>query len=260
MFQIDPNIVMIAMLIFVRVSAILFALPIFGDTPTPVQVRIMMALAISFCVWPMVPVKLYATINTEPVSLILTVVRELTIGLVIGYVARIAFDGVIMAASVVGYQMGFGTSSMFIPDAGTQMDGFTAFHRILIILIFLGLNLHHIFLTAIFDTFQIIAPGAAWPHSAPLSQLFIDISGQVFTTAIQLAAPVLVSLMFAMAALGLIARAVPQFNVFIMSFPLSFAIGLGIYIATIPFFPEWIQSEFLQTKENIYVAIRGMTP
>lgn len=260
MFQIDTNTVLIAALIFMRVGAILFALPVFGDNPTPVQVRILMALAISFCIWPLIPTHWHIAIATEPVALALTVVREITIGLVVGYVARITFDGIVMAASLVGYQMGFGTSHLFIPDAGVQMDGFTAFHRILVILIFLCLNLHHVFLTALFDTFKAIPPGAALPHSTPIAQLFIEASGQVFSTAIQLAAPVLVALMFAMAALGLVARAVPQMNVFVMSFPMSFALGLGVYIATIPFFPEWMQMNFLHSKETLHSAIRSMVP
>ena len=260
MFMVDPNIILTAALVFVRVGAVLFALPIFGDTPTPAQVRILMALAISICIWPIIPVEWRVSMSTEPLALATAVIGEVAIGLVLGYVARLTFDGIIMAASVVGYQMGFGTASLFVPDAGFQLDGFTAFHRIMVILIFLCLNLHHVFLTALFDTFKLIPPGASLPQSSSIAHLIVDISGQVFATAIQLAAPVLVALMFSMAALGLVARAVPQMNVFVMSFPMSFALGLGIYIATIPFFPEWMRTSFMTSKDNLYVAIRSMAP
>lgn len=258
--MIDPVIVLTAGLVFIRVGAILFALPVFGDNPTPVQVRILMSAALSVCIWPLIPVEWRFNASTEPLALAWSVVREIVIGLLIGYVARIAFDGIIMAASLVGYQMGFGTASLFIPDAGMQMDGFTAFHRILVIIIFLTLNLHHVFLSGLIDTFRFIPPGGALPNAGSISQILLSASSQVFSTAIQLSAPVLVALMFAMAALGLMARAVPQLNVFVLSFPLSFAIGLGVYIATIPFFPEWMQSNFSGTRESFVAVIRSLKP
>ena len=62
-----------------------------------------------------------------------------------------------------------------------------------------------------------------------------------------------------MAALGLVARTVPQLNVFTMSFPLSFTIGLVIYIATFPFFPGWMREHFLDVHEGLAAAVRGLS-
>ena len=54
--------------------------------------------------------------------------------------AAVAFDGVMMAASLVAYQMGFGTASLFLPDYSEKMDAFSALHRMLVMLIFLTLR------------------------------------------------------------------------------------------------------------------------
>jgi flagellar biosynthetic protein FliR len=162
-----------------------------------------------------------------------------------------------MAASFVAYQMGFGTGTLFLPDANANMDSFTAFHRLLIMLIFFSLSLHQIFIGAIVETFTLI-PGGGASFNGEIGILFINLTSGIFAIGLQLAAPILVSMMFTMAALGLIARTVPQMNVFTMSFPISFGVGIMVYIATLPFFPAWMQDHFFEGQEQISALIRSM--
>jgi len=258
MFWVDTNMIITAALVFFRVGGILFALPVFGDNPTPVRVRILLAGAIAIGVYPMLPPGWAVFQNPGILEVTFMIARELLIGLGIGYLARTVFDGIVMAASVVGYQMGFGTANLFVQDAAYQMDGFTAFHRIIVMLIFLGLSLHHIFLNAVVDTFQVIPAGGAG-FSGGLIATLVSISAKVFAIAVQLSAPIIIALLFTMAALGLIARAVPQLNVFTLSFPVSFFLGLMVYIATLPFLPEWMRGEFQKSQFDVIAAIRGFT-
>src|SRR5690606_26126640 len=132
-----------------------------------------------------------------------------------------------------------------IADANQQMDAFTALHRFLIMLIFLSMGLHHIFLQGIVQSFQSIPAGTGMPQS-DFALVLISVTASIFSVALQLSAPILVALLFTMAGLGLIARTVPQMNVFTMSFPASFFIGLLVYAATAPFFPEIIQWRFVE--------------
>ena len=126
-----------------------------------------------------------------------------------------------MAASFVGYQMGFGTANIMMPGSDTQMNAFTSFHRIFILLVFLSLNLHYIYLHAITKSFQIVPAGMGLP-TGEFIQIILQSTSEIFKVSLQLAAPMLVALLFSMAALGLVARTVPQMNVFTLSFPLSF--------------------------------------
>ena len=153
--------------------------------------------------------------------------------------------------------MGFGTASLFMPDYSDRLDSFTALHRMVVMLVFLSLGLHQIFIAAIVDSFKLIPGGAAELHGN-LANIFISVTGGMLAVAIQLAAPILVALLFTMAALGLVARAVPNMNVFVMSFPASFCIGLVVYIATLPFFPGWMQEHFLNSHEQMFAALRSM--
>lgn len=259
MFPIPVETILRGALIFIRVGGILFALPIFGDQPTPVRVRILLAVALSFALLPIIPPEWGAKLPHDALSMGILVVKELAIGLVIGFVARAAFEGILLGASLVGYQMGFGTASLFMPDHAESMNSFTALHRIVVIMIFLLLDLHHIFFKGIVDAFMAIPDGQAGLH-APLARILIDITAQIFTVGLQLAAPILVALLFTMAALGLVARTVPQMNVFVMSFPASFFVGLFVYIATIPLYPGWIESHYRETADVISGVLRGLKP
>ena len=243
---------------FLRVGGVLFAIPIFGDHPIPVRTRILLAVAVTFGVFPLIEAEWFAPLPTSIEAACFLVVRELFVGVVIGYVAKLAFDAILMAASIVGYQMGFGTANLMLADQYQQVNAFEAFHKMLTMLIFLMLNLHIYFFKVIADSFKYIPMGLAQVPGDLLTFLTALSSG-FFVTGVKLAAPVLVSLMFTMAALGLIARAVPQMNIFTMSFPASFFIGLFVYIATIPFFPEWYKSYFEKMYVNLNQLVHGLT-
>ena len=88
----------------------------------------------------------------------------------------------------------------------------------------------------------------------------INVTGNIFSTGVKLASPVVVALMFTTAGLGLIARAVPQMNIFAMSFPVSFMIGLVVYLASTPFFPSWLRDHHLKSTAAVFQSIKGMTP
>lgn len=246
-------------LIFIRVSAILFALPIFGDQPVPVRVRVLLAVAIAFIVHGLIPAGSYREFPQEIFVFAIFVFKEIAIGFFLGFVSRLAFDAVIMAASLVGFQMGFGVADLLMPDADVHMNAFTALHRIIMILIFLSLNFHHMYFDAIVKSFELIPAASIKPHFE-LGSFFIKATADIFVISLQLAAPVLVALLFSNTALGLIARTVPQFNVFVMSFPVGFFLGLGVYLSCLPFFPAWAEHHFQASQLQIFQTLKGLVP
>ncbi len=254
----DPNQLLSGGFAFIRITALLFALPVTGDPPTPVRSRILLALAITFAIYGTLPKVWSPDITAEFLELCAFALREVLIGLTVGYVGRLAFDGLVMAASVVAYQMGFGTASLFMPDYSTQMDSYTALHRMIIMLLFLTLGLYQVFLSAISESFNLIGGGTA--HLSPqFATIIIELTSGIFLIALKLSAPVLLALLFTTAALGLVARTVPKMNAFIMSFPISFGVGLVIYIATIPLFSGWLNDHFLSVESNIFATIKALT-
>ena len=251
--------ILTAALIFIRISAILFALPFFGDEPIPVQVRILLGAAMVFGFQSRIPVDWIQGFPTDIFAYMLLVLKEIVIGLFLGFVGRLAFDGILMAASLVGYQMGFGSADLMFPGSDSQMSAFTALHRSVMMLLFLTMNLHHIYLDALVRTFELIPAGGALPNK-DIALFFIELTSGVFRVAMQLAAPVLVALLLANAALGLAARTVPQLNVFTMSFPVGFFVGMFVYIACLPFFPQWTNDFFFANHGDLLKVIKGLQP
>ena len=244
-------------LAFVRVGAILFALPIFGDEPVSVRVRVLLSLAVCMAIIPVLPADWTAAQPRDLLEFGLAAGQQAIIGLIIGFVAKVIFDGLVAAASICGYQMGFGTASLMMPGANDHMDAFQAFHRVLVIIIFFSLNLHHLFFEAIFQTFQFIKPGHLH-MTRDLAEYLLKCTSGLFAVALQMAAPILVALSFTTAAMGLVARTVPEFNVFTASFPVSFFVGLMVYLACIPLFPGWMNDQFLSVKDGMLAMIKGI--
>ena len=254
----DPKQLLIGAVSFIRIGGILFTLPVFGDAPTPIQARVLIAAALTLALYPIFQASWESTPFPDDILVLSTLIfKELLVGVVIGLVARLGFDGIVGASAVVASQMGFGSDRLFMPDLEAELDGFTALHRMIVMIVFLGLGLHGVFLSALVESFKIIPPGGA--HiTGSLSSIFIDMTGGILVIALQLCSPVLIALLFTTAALGLVSRAVPQLNAFSLSFPLSFIVGLVVYIATIPLFPDWIQAHFSETQIQLKSVLRAL--
>lgn len=259
MFNLPYDAALAGVIIFLRISGIFFTLPVIGDEPTPVRARILLAASLAFIIYPIIMPQWITEIPSNFLTLGLVLFKELLVGLVIGFISRLFFDGIIMAASIVGYQMGFGTANLLVPDANIQMNSFTALHRIVLMLVFLSLDLHHMYIEAMVYSFKAIPCGLAVNHVS-IGNLMIQATTAVFIVAVQLSSPVLVALMFTMAALGLIARTVPQINIFTMSFPTSFFIGLLIYVASLPYFPQMIRLKFEENYSQIMSSLSWLSP
>ncbi len=77
--------ILTGVLVFIRIGAILFALPFFGDGPTPVQVRILLAVALTLALYPLIPQPWVGRFPDDPLGFVVLIIRELCIGITIGF-------------------------------------------------------------------------------------------------------------------------------------------------------------------------------
>jgi flagellar biosynthetic protein FliR len=110
-------------------------------------------------------------------------------------------------------------------------------------LFFLSLNIHHAFIRAIVDSFSII-PLGGWTMSEALIKFMVAAASDVFILGVRLAAPVMVALLLASVVLGIMARAFPQMNVFMVSFPLNIGLGFLVLGATLLLFFHVLEVAF----------------
>jgi flagellar biosynthetic protein FliR len=123
------------------------------------------------------------------------------------------------------------------------------FQNVVAILIFLSLDIHHFFLRAIVESFQLLAPGTADVSGDAITYI-LDLSATIFVLGVKLSAPVLAILILSSLVLGVMARVFPQLNVFFLSFPLNIGIAFIVIGLTMSLFATILAREFQKLPEQ----------
>jgi flagellar biosynthetic protein FliR len=219
-------------------------LPFFGESFLPVWIRVLLSAVLCFAFFGLLPKDwLGASADLHAWTLAWTLLKEGLLGAVWGYSAHLIFEAFAMASHLVGYQMGFGTATMFFPGKDVQTSSFSALHGSITVIVFLGFNLHYVFLHGLYMSLLYVPLGGAHWQQGYMHEILRQFS-KSFVIALQLAAPMMVALLLATAVLGLMARAVPQLNIFTLSFPVSFFLGIGIYMSMYTWMPSWLREHF----------------
>ena len=219
-------------IIFVRVVTVLSVAPIFSNEVIPVQIRLAISLFFAFTLFPILRDQL-PHINLDFLSFVILVLIETVTGLIIGFMIHMIFLGMQIAGELMGYDLGLNVATMYDPETGNNpvMGRFFYYTSILI---FLFLNGHHFIVESIKISYESI-PISGFVISNDFIEKAVKITSTIFIVAIKIAAPVIISLFLTNIALGIMARVVPQMNIFIVGFPLKIGIGLLVITAMIPF-------------------------
>ena len=242
--------------VFVRVGMIIIFSPILGSGVIPVKMRIGLILFIAIAVFPVV--------KAQPMphsrglfELVTYAALEAMIGFTIAYAARLIFTIVQLSGTLIDYQIGFGVVNVIDPQTSSQVSITAQVQNILAILIFLSLDAHHYTVQTIVESFFIINPQKAVFSSFTMEFVLQLITG-TFVTAIKLAAPLTAILFFLSVGLGLVARTVPQMNVFIVGFPLQISVGLAMLAMTMSFFSLAMQHQITSLPASFMGIMRSM--
>ncbi len=238
------------LLILVRISAMVFVIPVFGAKYIPVQWRIAFSFILALTTYFIIPRPGGMDFDAAATGLILSAGREVIIGLLIGFTAGLIFSAVLLGGQVIGTQMGLGIANVMDPQHGTNMSIVSQFHFLLATVVFMAVNGHHLLLEGVVDAFRYLPAGDL---SLPIGGMgeIARLAGIVFVIAVQLAASVIVMLLMVSVSLGIIARTVPQMNIFIVGFPLRLLVGLfGIGIS-IPYVTRALIDLFSRIPEDL---------
>lgn len=240
--------------VFVRVAAILMTLPVFSGAAVPSQIKIGLALAVSLVLFPILP-PLSAPAAGGPVALALGLAREVVLGGAIGLTIKLFFAGVQLAGQTVGYQMGMAIANVMDPATAAQVPILAQFNNLIAVLIFLIINAHHGFIRALAESFGRIPLGGFHPGPEFFDHLTL-LCTEMFVVAVKVGAPVIVALLLTSVALGLVARTVPQMNVFIVAMPLKIAIGLIFLGICLPHMAALLRQLFAHLHGSVQVILR----
>lgn len=235
-----PELVGAFILVLIRVSSIILMIPVFGDALVPAMVKWSLSLLISFLLFPAVRSGLAMPADLELIPLIVNIGGQVIIGVSIGFAARFIFAGIQLAGELLGFQMGFSMASVIDPMSNLQVTILAEFQYLVGVLLFLGFNAHHIFISAIAESFRIIDPMHTC-QAGELLSVMVRFSQEVFVIALKISAPVMAVLLFTSVGMGIVARTVPQINIFAISFPLQISVGLVFLGLTAPIFVKLLE-------------------
>jgi flagellar biosynthesis protein FliR len=244
-------------LVLLRVSAIVVTIPVISDQSVPVRVKAALSIMITLIIFPVVLPKIPEPSNYQLLILLYRMAGEVMIGLIIGFAARLIFAGIQMAGDMIGFQMGLSIANVIDPMTSDQVSIITELQYLIAMLLFLAVDAHHIFFSALIQSYSILSP-LTFHFSGQLMQLIFDFSKEMFVIAVKLGAPLMAVMIFSNVGLGIVARTVPQINVFIVGMPLQIAIGLIFLGLTAPLYIKLTQGLFGNLEAKIIHLLRFM--
>ncbi|BBO88287.1 flagellar biosynthetic protein FliR [Desulfosarcina ovata] len=244
------------LLIFLRVAGIVFSAPILDTSSIPATFKAGLALAVSILMFPTIRM----TVNLGDLNLIILtfgVISEVGIGVTIGLSVKLLFAGIQLAGQIAGYQMGFAIANVVDPATSTQVPILGQFYNLTAMLIFLSINAHHMFFSALVESYSIIPP--LFIHIGPqLVSKMMKLAANMFVVAIKVGAPLIAVMLITSVGLGLVARTVPQMNIFIVAMPLKIVIGLFFMMISAPYLTTFLIHLFASYRITLFDLMRLM--
>jgi len=212
------------LLIFIRVSVILFMLPFFSARIVPILVKAGFSLIITIILFPVIN-KHIPALPGSLWGMVQLVGGEFIVGMILGLTIQLFFEGVRMMGEFVGFQTGFAIANILDPQSGTQVSLLGNMAYLSALTLFLLLNGHHVLLKGLRESFEIVNLGSLSINRQILQQI-MHASGDMFLIALKIGAPAIAVLLLTNVAFGLITKLIPQMNIMIVAFPVQIVIGL----------------------------------
>ncbi len=221
-----------------RVMALFMLLPIFGDSNIPQLVKVFLAFTVNLVIFPVAAAKGLAHVGplaNSDLGIISLVLKEGAVGLVMGFTAKLFFEGLTFAFAHMGNQMGFNMAAAYDHHTETNIPVISQMIMIFATLLFLVFNGHHFFLRALVQSFEAV-PIGGFVFSRGVAAFVLETSTQVFWIAAKLSAPMALMIFMINCAFGIVAKAVPQINVFVVSFTVNILAGFLVLSLSMPMF------------------------
>jgi flagellar biosynthesis protein FliR len=214
------------MLAFARVGAMVMLLPGLGESNIPVRVKLSIALLLTLIVLPLHR-QAYHVDMTSMTSLLVLMLHEIVIGIILGATARVTLSALQVAGSIIAQQVGLGFVTSVDPTQGQQGVLIGNFLTLLGVTMLFATDSHHLVIAALSDSYKVFSPGETM-SSGDVASLATQAFTAAFKIGLQLSAPFLVFGLVFNIGLGVLARLMPQMQVYFVGVPLSIFAGFLI--------------------------------
>lgn len=252
-----PHAVLFA-LIATRLSAMMAAAPVFGSRNVPMRVKAGLVILISFVALPPVAA-LGGVVPTTLAGVLVLALKEALIGFAFGLIAQMLFAAVQTAGAYVDMGAGFAIATSLDPATSTNVSVLGRYYNLVAITAFVAIGGAQMLIGGIVRSF-LLAPPLEVQGIDALVNGVLAASDRIFLIAVQISAPLLAALLIADVTLGIISRAVPQMNVFIVGLPAKMAIaivGTAILLPALIIFMNTLGDQMLADLSSMMRATGG---
>lgn len=219
------------LLIFVRVTSFFLMMPLFSYRTIPASHKVGLGFFLSII--------MFSSVGTTEIVIdgtyFLLIIKEVLVGLLIGFIAALMMSAIQIAGGLIDFQMGFAIANVIDPQTGAQSPLMGQYLYTIALLFLLTVNGHHLLLDGIFYSYdfvpidQLIIPFG----DRDVAQFIIQAFNRMFIVAFQMSLPVVGSLFLVDVALGIVARTVPQLNIFVVGLPVKIGVSFLVLIAVL---------------------------
>jgi len=245
------------LLVFVRMFAMFVAAPMFSSGVIPFRIRAAAAVYISVCLFPMV-VGFLGKIPENMYSYALMVGSEALIGILIGFMASIIFAAFQLAARFFSFQMALGIAEVIDPLSEVGITIVGQLWTIMGLMVFIAINGPHLMIIATFESYKSVQLFRIIEDSRTMFTALTNSFGAMFLVALKLAFPILITLFVLTVTLGMLAKAAPQMNIFMLGFPIQIGVGFLMMIAVIGAIAMAMGNALTDTIDNIMRFVRAL--
>jgi flagellar biosynthesis protein FliR len=213
-------------LVLMRSIGLVVAAPIYGHHSIPVLLKFGLAVALTIALAP------GAGLNAGSMPLMVAGPIEVVIGLAIGYILAMGFQAIELAGRVISIQLGLSLASVFSPTESESSTAIDPFFSVLAGMVFLAMGLHLTVVKVLANSFTVYPVGGGWPADLAVTGMQTIALG--LELGVRVALPVALVLLLVELSVALLARAIPQINVFILGLPLKMLVGFAVLALAMP--------------------------
>lgn len=233
---------------FTRASGMIMSAPIFQSRNIPPQVKVVLAFGLALLVAPFIVGVIDFKQYTFGMA-VFTLLQELLIGLIMGFMINLTMYAIQIAGYFFDVQMGFSMINILDPTTGSQIPLMGQINYIMASLIFLAINGHHTVITSFIQSYQVIRPGMFLVKKEAIG-VFVMAFSNMFYLGFKIGIPIMGTIFLTDVAMGIIAKLIPQINVFMIGFPVKIILGLIMVIFLIPVYLMLIEATFSNSGDT----------
>ncbi len=253
----DIGQILIFFIIFARIISFIGVSVFFSHPAIPTPTKIGIGVFLSLLMFPLLSQTVSIT-QYDLLPLTILVIKEVLVGLIIGFSTTFLFSGIQFAGDLIGIDMGFALATAFDPEHGANVPVLGSMKYTIVFLVFLIIDGHHFLIQALHYSYSAIPVGGLLITDQAFRKI-VYLIVQLYIVAMKISAPVLIALFLTNIALGILSRAVPHMNVFLLSFPLKIGVGFYVLIASMPFFVYVFQKLLVGFESDLVDLIKALS-